>query len=399
MNAIDLFAGAGGLGLGLRLAGFSPEGAFEWNNNAAATLRMNSQLLGFHDAGHVVEADVREFDFRRFEGHLDLLAGGPPCQPFSVGGLHAGAADERNMFAETIRAIREAHPKAVLLENVRGLTRRRFVDYMDYVAANLRNPDLAPRPDEPWLDHHARILKQETRRTTELTKYIVVQTLVDAVDYGVPQRRKRIVFVAFRDDLSIDWRSPKPSHSQNALLWDQWISGEYWARHDLPVPAIPGPLQSKVTALRAENRRPAGLPWRTVRDTISDLPEPGSEAAGFAERLQHVLRPGARSYKGHMGSDLDLPAKTLKAGVHGVPGGENTVRLATEAVRYLSVREAARLQTFPDAYRFSGPWTEGMRQIGNAVPVTLGFVFAKAVQDAFLRVSPQPDIGNLLVAV
>ena len=111
-------------------------------------------------------------------------------------------------------------------------------------------------------------------------------------------------------------------------------------------------------------------PWHTVRDAMVGLPKPGAKgtARGW---LDHRLQSGARSYPGHTGSPLDEPSKALKAGVHGVPGGENMMRFPDGAVRYYSTREAARVQTFPDRYALHGAWTEAMRQIGNAVPVRL----------------------------
>jgi DNA (cytosine-5)-methyltransferase 1 len=96
--------------------------------------------------------------------------------------------------------------------------------------------------------------------------------------------------------------------------------------------------------------------------------------------LTHYYIPGARRYVGHTGSPLDEPAKTLKAGVHGVPGGENALLQPDGSVRYFTIREAARLQTFPDAFTFAGSWTESMRQIGNAVPVTLAEILAKGLK-------------------
>ena len=109
------------------------------------------------------------------------------------------------------------------------------------------------------------------------------------------------------------------------------------------------------------------------------LPDPETsprEARGF---LNHRFQPGARSYAGHTGSPLDEPGKTLKAGVHGVPGGENMLARADGSVRYFSVRESARLQTFPDDFIFHGAWSETMRQLGNAVPVQLGRVVGSHV--------------------
>ena len=120
-------------------------------------------------------------------------------------------------------------------------------------------------------------------------------------------------------------------------------------------------------------------PWRTTRDAIAGLPEP--TVKGSETWHNHKLQEGARSYPGHTGSVLDLPAKTLKAGVHGVPGGENMIALPDGRVRYLTVRESARLQTFPDDFRFHGSWTETMRQLGNAVPVELAHVVAASVRE------------------
>ena len=115
----------------------------------------------------------------------------------------------------------------------------------------------------------------------------------------------------------------------------------------------------------------AALPWRTVRDAIHDLPDPEYDTAAASRLFNHRFQPGARSYAGHTGSPLDEPAKTLKAGVHGVPGGENMLARPNGAVRYFTVRERPPLQTFPDDFLFHGSWGETMRQLGNAVPVLL----------------------------
>jgi DNA (cytosine-5)-methyltransferase 1 len=116
--------------------------------------------------------------------------------------------------------------------------------------------------------------------------------------------------------------------------------------------------------------------WRTVRDAIYDLPKAAPRRGAGEMALDHYLIPGARSYTGHTGSPLDEPAKTLKAGVHGVPGGENMLANPDGTVRYFTVRESSRLQTFPDEFAFKGSWTESMRQIGNAVPVELAHLLA-----------------------
>lgn len=134
-------------------------------------------------------------------------------------------------------------------------------------------------------------------------------------------------------------------------------------------PAISPRISPRVAALRHVTAAELGKPWRTVRDAIGDLPEP--TLSGSGEHLNHVLQPGARSYPGHTGSHIDMPAKTLKAGGHGVPGGESMLLRVDGSIRYFSIRESARLQTFPDRYELHGAWGEAMRQLGNAVPVVL----------------------------
>ena len=129
-------------------------------------------------------------------------------------------------------------------------------------------------------------------------------------------------------------------------------------------------------------------PWRTVREAIFDLPDPEKNPRMAANVRDHRFQPGARSYAGHTGSPLDEPAKTLKAGVHGVPGGENMLARPDGRVRYFTVRESARLQTFPDDFRFHGSWTESMRQLGNAVPVRLAEVIALSIHDDLRRRGP-----------
>ena len=118
---------------------------------------------------------------------------------------------------------------------------------------------------------------------------------------------------------------------------------------------------------------------------MSDLPNPTTK--NHPSILNHRLQKGARSYPGHTGSPLDLPAKALKAGVHGVPGGENMLRYANGKVRYFTIRESARLQTFPDQYEISGTWSEAMRQLGNAVPVKLGEAVTSSVRKTLDAVS------------
>jgi len=217
-------------------------------------------------------------------------------------------------------------------------------------------------------------------------RYDVHVNVVNAADYGVPQWRERVFIVAFRSDLTLHWSEPQPTHSIEALLWEQWRSQEYWRRHGIQRKR-PGKVSRRfdqgIRMLEGIVVRPPGQAWRTVRDALSGLPR--LRRSQRVEALDnHYLNPGARSYTGHCGSLLDEPAKTLKAGSHGVPGGENCLALGGDRIRYFSVRECARIQTFPDDYRFSGPWIRKMRQVGNAVPVLLAQVMASAIRQSLL---------------
>ena len=201
---------------------------------------------------------------------------------------------------------------------------------------------------------------------------------MNAANYGVPQKRERVFFVGFRSDLGVEWSFPLETHSREALLWDKFKGGGYWDRHAV------GKRHRSLdkTGIQLASRlaeRPASLPWRTTRDALVGLPDPERRAAIWPNLTGHRFQAGARSYPGHTGSPLDEPAKTLKAGVHGVPGGENMLRRTDGSVRYFTVRESARLQTFPDDFVFHGSWSETMRQLGNAVPVDLAEVVARSV--------------------
>ena len=129
-----------------------------------------------------------------------------------------------------------------------------------------------------------------------------------------------------------------------------------------------------------------------MRDAIAGLPNPQSRAA--SDYSDHRFQAGARVYPGHTGSPLDLPAKTLKAGDHGVPGGENMLVNTDGSVRYFTIRESARVQTFPDGFVFHGSWTETMRQLGNAVPVALGHLVARSVAERLATVQLSKMMHN-----
>lgn len=380
MRAVELFAGAGGLGLGISRAGFQPEIVAEWNQWCCSTIRENrASKRPLAKWPEPFEGDVRNLNFAGMEGRVELVSGGPPCQPFSLGGKHRGHADERDMWPEAVRAVRQIRPKAFIFENVKGLTRTAFANYFNHILLQLSYPSLARKIGESWADHSLRLQRHHTGRPLDREEYRVVFGLVNAADYGVPQRRERVVFVGFRADLQIEWSFPNPTHSQDALLWSQCKSAEYWDRHRIPPSerTMDGRLHARGSSL---DFVPKGKPWRTTRDAISDLPDPEFEPDEAKSHANHKFQPGARSYPGHTGSPMDEPAKTLKAGVHGVPGGENMLVREDGSFRYFTVRESARLQTFPDNFLFQGSWSESMRQLGNAVPVDLAAAIAKSVK-------------------
>lgn len=384
MKSVELFAGAGGLAMGCKIAGFNPAAVVEWDKWACDTVREN-QSGGYPlvQDWSLHEGDVRAIDWSGVGTDVALVAGGPPCQPFSMGGKHKANLDGRDMFPATVDVIRRLRPQAFIVENVKGLTRSSFANYYQYILLQLEFPELQKRQRESWYDHLMRLQKEKTSdlRQEGALKYNVVPTLVNAANYGVPQKRERVFIVGFRSDVKTAWCFPKRTHSLDALLYEQWVSGEYWERHGIDEknrPSVPSRLVSRLKTL-SEQPKPRHLPWRTVRDALQGLPDPESRAAVSVP--DHRFQPGARSYPGHTGSPLDMPAKTLKAGDHGVPGGENMLVRSDGSVRYFTVRESARIQTFPDGFRFHGSWTETMRQLGNAVPVLLAHRVAASVAE------------------
>ena len=379
MKALEIFAGAGGLALGTTQAGFEHVAVVERDRNACETIRENNRRRIIDWPLH--EGDVRQFDFRPFAG-TELLAGGPPCQPFSIGGKHKGHQDHRNLFPEAIRAVREIQPKVVLLENVKGLLRQTFASFFQYVVLQLNYPELTIKKSETWDSHLSRLERFHAKGKSSELAYHVAFRRINAADYGVPQRRERVFIVGFRRDLAVQWTFPEFTHSLDALLHSQWVTGEYWERHEVSKKdrgTIPSKYAARIPHLRSASLWGEVEPWRTVRDAISDLPQP---KVGGCKIANHVLNAGARAYGGHTGSPIDEPAKTLKAGDHGVPGGENMLVLPNGDVRYFTVRESARIQTFPDDFVFQGSWTESMRQLGNAVAVNVAFRIAESIRDA-----------------
>ena len=335
LRSVELFTGAGGLAMGLELAGFEHCAAIEWDHDSCETIRENQrQNFPLVKNWNIHECDVRNFDYSTIQEDIDLVAGGPPCQPFSLAGKHKGFDDSRDMWSEAVRSTRELNPRAFIFENVKGLLRHAFDTYFAYILLQLSFPSVARKKNEDWITHSRRLEKLE--KNGSKVEYRVKFKLLNAADYGVPQKRERVVIVGFRSDLNVTWDFPTPTHSHRHI---------------------------------------------TVNDAISDLPNISSTRP-TSKTPNHSFQKGARFYKGHTGSRLDESAKTLKAGAHGVPGGENMIDNNDGTCRYFSVREAARLQCFPDGYIFPGSWSASMRQLGNAVPVLLAKVLGQSVANA-----------------
>lgn len=382
MRSVELFSGCGGLAYGLSNAGFHHELMVEWNEEAVSTVQHNRHRNVRHVGQWPIRrADVREIAWNEVADNLDLVAGGPPCQPFSIGGKHRGHDDVRDMWPEAIRAVREARPRGFIFENVRGLVRPNFSHYLRWILAYLRYPEMIRKPGEDHVVHTARL-----ESVKDGASYKIIVAKVNAADFGAPQKRHRVIIAGVRTDVGVLLIDPVPTHTRERLLWDQWVTGEYWTRHGLPQPndmKIPSTDLAVVKRLRANNNIPNGRPWVTIRDALLGLGEPDGVS-------NHVLQPGAKAYPGHTGSPLDQPAKALKAGDHGVPGGENMLVRDDGTVRYFTIREAARLQGLPDTYEFPRSWSESMRQLGNAVPTQL----AEAIGRWMGQVLENKEISN-----
>lgn len=361
MKSLELFSGAGGLAKGLELSGFDHAAFVENNSHACRSLAANfNETKVFH-------GDIRDFDFDALSG-IGLVAGGPPCQPFSLGGKHKSHNDVRDMFPYAIHAISVLTPKAFIFENVKGLLRPSFNKYFEYILLRLTFPDCKKKENQFWEDHLCDLIKISPKRYHGV-RYNVSYSLLNAADYGIPQTRERVFIVGIRSDLDCQWSFPKPTHSEQRLLWEQNVSGQYWEKHNIP----PSEKVCSTHLVRNDLFAPDLLPWVTVRDAIHHLPEP-TETHNISD---HIFRDGARTYHGHTGSFIDWPAKTIKAGGHGVPGGENMLRYDNGYVRYFTVHEAKLLQTFPADFVVSGAWGEALRQIGNAVPVQLAAIIGQ----------------------
>ena len=308
---IELFAGAGGLALGLEQAGFEGLAYVEINGDACETLRKN------RTEWNVIEGDVHKIDFRQYDGQVDLVSGGFPCQAFSMAGKRLGFGDIRGtLFAEVIRCANETHPKMLLMENVKGL-----------------------------LSHDGGRTFETIRHEVEKAGYSLQWEIMNASYHGVGQARERIVMIGIRDDLSgkISFEYPEPGDRQTTLR--DALDGV----HDSP-----GVQYSEKKAKVLDLVPPGGcwvdLPQDIAREYMkSSYDSPGGKR-GMARRLS-----------------WDRPCLTLTTS----PSQKQTERCHPDETRPLTVREYARVQSFPDDWEFAGGIGSQYRQIGNAVPVEM----------------------------
>ena len=251
-----------------------------------------------------------------------------------------------------------------------GIVLKPFRKYFDDIVSLLSNLARLGRPSSPSV--------YDADNSICLGEYIVHWQVLNAADFGVAQIRRRVFIVCIRRDaMKRSFKFPIASHSESALLASQFGSRQYWDEHSATPPYIYN-RRLKDRASELEKQPITGTKrWRTIRDIIAFLPPPGSEPRD----PWHNQRDGAKIYKGHTGSLLDFPAKTIKAGVHGVPGGENMIRFTENRVRYLTIRECAMVQAFPQSYVFAENFSRSMQLVGNAVPTAL----ASAVIDAVIR--------------
>lgn len=327
-TTIELFAGAGGLALGMERAGFHHILLNEVNHDACRTLLCNRPNW------HIAEADIRHLDFTRYRGKVDLLTGGFPCQAFSYAGKQGGFADTRGtLFFELARAVQEIQPKIFMAENVKGLA-----------------------------SHDGGKTLRTIRHTIDELGYQLIEPRVlKAILYQVPQKRERIILIAVHKDLAeyipaFSW--PAPYHRVMTLR-DAFFAGDLYEQD---VPKSEGQVYpSKKKAVM--ELVPEGGDWR-------DLPE---EVQRSYMGASYYLGGGKTGMARRL--SLDEPSLTLTC----APAQKQTERCHPIETRPLTVREYARIQTFPDDWFFEGAMSSQYKQIGNAVPVNLAYAIGRSL--------------------
>lgn len=320
-TSVDLFCGAGGLSLGLELAGWETKVAADFDAQACATYKRNFPNVDVH------QGDVRGIDWTSLRGKIDLVAGGPPCQPFSVAGNQKAANDIRDMLPEFVRAVYEISPKFILMENVAGLASSR----------------------------HAAYLHEKLAMISELG-YEVEFKVLNSAQFGVPQERNRVIVLGTK---RLGPKFPTPTHGTKECPYKSAREAISNAPPDLPNSAI-------VTYAKSPVLRPS--PWAGMlvngggRPINLDAPSQTIPASAGGNRTHIVDENGVLlHYHAHL-----LEGGKVKNGI-------------VEGVRRLTVKESAALQSFPANFEFLGPRSAQYRQIGNAVPPLLAQAVGRAL--------------------
>lgn len=369
-RVVSLFSGAMGLDLGLEAAGLAIAVAVECDPVAVQTIKLNKPRLPVIPKR--IE-DVPTSEIRRVgkikRGDTLIVVGGPSCQAFSTAGQRRSFEDPRGqMFREFIRVVRELKPRFFVMENVRGL-----------LSAALKHRPLAKRgPGYPHLTPQEELGSAFEKVAAELKKlgYYVTFDLLNAADYGAPQKRERLIFIGSRYGVKTDM--PEATHSK-----DGHKKTLNWATLKNAI----GDLENKKHEYR--EFRPAKV------KLLKQIPE-GGNWRDLPQKLQAAAIGGAyKSWGGRSGFlrrlSWDKPSPALLT----VPDGNATCLCHPTQTRPLSVEEYARIQGFPGEWKFSGSTTQKYRQIGNAVPVSLGKAIGKALQKA-MRIQKRRSICGVV---
>lgn len=326
-TSIELFAGGGGLALGLHKAGFKHLLLNEFDKSACSTLRYNMPDW------NVAEGDIHDIDFTPYEGMIDLLSGGFPCQAFSYAGKRLGFEETRGtLFFEMARAVKEVKPKVFMAENVKGL----------HEHDNGRTFDTIQR-----------VIK-------ELGYTLIEPRILRAILYNVPQKRERLIMIAIRNDIAPYVTFSWPSIcNELRTLRDAFFAGELY---DCDVPASEGqkypPNKEKIMSMVPPGGDWRNLPPDIAKDYLKGSYNLGGGKTGMARRLS-----------------MDEASLTLTC----APAQKQTERCHPVETRPLTVREYARIQTFPDNWEFCGPLSAKYKQIGNAVPVNMAWALGRSL--------------------
>ncbi|WP_199698459.1 DNA cytosine methyltransferase [Deinococcus cavernae] len=352
---ISLFSGAMGLDLGLEGAGFHTVATVELDRAARETIAVNARRRGHDlfigtDITQLSAADLLAATGLR-RGEVTLVSGGPPCQPFSTAGRRDALNDPRgSLFRDFLRMVEGVQPRFFIMENVRGL-----------LSATLRHRPIAERGGRPNMPEEERgsafaVILSEFGRIG----YSFTYGLLNAADYGTPQTRERVVILGSRDHEPL--HLPVPTHSPDGEGRPRWrtVRDAFTDLHD-PQPQFQPYSESRLQYLRLV---PEGGNWRSlppelIPAAMGGAYQSGGGKVGFYRRLA-----------------WNRPAPTVTTS----PAQKATDLCHPTLHRPISVREAARLQGFPDDWVFAGNVTQQYRQIGNAVPVPLGLAVGRALQ-------------------